>query len=81
VREVFFLGFRRLTKWSLLFSLARFLVREGRQRWGRLGADEQRELRRLVTTSKGRQSKLTAAEQAELKRLVRKASGKEAPAV
>ena len=74
------LGFGRLTRWSLLFYLAQLIFREGRKRWGRLGGDEQRELRRLVTTSKGRQSKLSPEEQMELKRLVRKAQGQDPPA-
>lgn len=72
-----FFRFGRLSRWSVLFYLARFVLREGRKRWGRLGRDEQRELRRLVTTSKGRQSRLTPAEQAEMKRLVRKAQGQD----
>ena len=72
-----FWGFGRLTKWTLLFSLARFLVKEGRKRWGRLDRDERGELSRLVKTSKGRQSRLTPAEQAEMRRLVKKASGRD----
>lgn len=74
---MFFFGFRRLSRWSLLFGLARVLLKEGRKRWGRLERDEQRELRRLVTTSKGRQSKLSPQEQAELRRLVKKGSGRD----
>ena len=77
---MFFFRFGRLTRWSLLFYLARFIVREGRKRWGRLGGDEQRELRRLVTTSKGRRSRLSPEEQAEMQRLVRKAEGRDPPA-
>ena len=71
-----FWGFGRLTKWTLLFSLARFAVREGRKRWGRLDSDERGELTRLVKTSKGQQSRLTPEEQAEMRRLVKKASGR-----
>ncbi len=72
-----FFGFRRLSKWSLLLYAARFILREGRRRWGRLQPDEQRELRRMVTTSKGRQSRLTPEEQAEMRRLVAKAQGRD----
>ena len=72
-----FWGFGRLTKWTLLFSLARFAVREGRKRWGRLDQGERDELGRLVKTSKGRQSRLTPEEQAEMRRLVKKASGRD----
>ena len=68
-------GFKRLTVWSLTFSLAGTLLSEGRKRWGRLEADEQRELRRLVTASKGRHSRLSPPEQAQLWRLVKKALG------
>ncbi len=74
---MFIFGFRRLSRWSLLFGLARLVLREGRKRWGRLEGDERRELRRLVTTSKGQRSRLSAEEQAELRRLVKKGSGKD----
>ena len=72
---MFFFG--RLSRWSLMFGLARLLYREGRKRWGRLDGDERQELRRLVTTSKGQRSRLSAEEQAELRRLVKKGSGKD----
>jgi hypothetical protein len=73
---VIFWSFGRLGRWSLMFALARLIVREGRKRWGNLRADERSELSRLVKTSKGRQSRLSPAEQEELGRLVRKASGR-----
>jgi hypothetical protein len=67
---------RRPLRATVLLWAGRSLFEHGRERWGRLNPEEQRELRRLLISSKGRSSRLPLAEQEELKRLLRKTGGR-----
>lgn len=51
------------------------IAREGRKRWDRLTAAEQKQVTALARKSKGRLSALTPRERTELRRLVTKALG------
>jgi TRAP-type C4-dicarboxylate transport system substrate-binding protein len=70
------MGRRRPLRATLLLWAARSLFEHGRERWGRLAPDEQRELRRLLTASRGRPRNLSENDQQELKRIIRKAGGR-----
>lgn len=61
---------------SLLLWAARSVLERGRERWARLSADGQREVRRLLTASRGRRRNLSQAEQRALRGLLRKSGGR-----
>jgi len=65
---------RRLP-WQAVLTLALQIAREGRKRWNRLSAREQRAVRDAVTRSRGRIDRLTQREREELRRIVWKAVG------
>jgi len=62
-------------QWALVLRMGMRIAEEGRRRWGRLSAREQREATRIVRKSKGRPGNLTPGERAELRRIVWKAAG------
>lgn len=71
------IGRRGPLRASLLLWAGRSVFEHGRKRWARLSPEEQRELRRLLTTSRGRPRNLSQSDQQELKRILHKSGGRE----
>jgi TRAP-type C4-dicarboxylate transport system substrate-binding protein len=65
----------REVPWQAVVALALQIAREGRKRWTRLSAREQRAVREAITRSRGRLDKLNQREREELRRIVWKAVG------
>ena len=65
----------RQIPWQAVLALALQIAREGRKRWNRLNAREQRTVREAITRSRGRIDRLTQREREELRRIVWKAVG------
>jgi len=65
----------RNVQWAVVMRVAMRIAQEGRRRWDRLSAREQREVTRLVRKSKGRPANLTPSERTELRGIVWKAGG------
>jgi hypothetical protein len=65
----------RSIPWQAVLALALQIAREGRNRWSRLSAREQRTVRDALGRSKGRLDRLNQREREELRRIVWKAMG------
>ena len=65
----------REVPWQAVVALSLQIAREGRNRWTRLSAREQRAVREAITRSRGRLDKLNQREREELRRIVWKAVG------
>jgi hypothetical protein len=65
----------RRIPWQAVLALAFQIAQEGRKRWNRLSAREQRTLRDALTRSRGRIDRLSEREREELRRIVWKAVG------
>lgn len=61
--------------WQAVLALALQIAREGRKRWNRLSAREQRTVRDALARSRGRLDRLNQREREELRRIVWKAVG------
>ena len=65
----------RQVSWRAVLALALQIAQEGRKRWNRLTAREQRTVRDAITRSRGRIDRLNQRERDELRRIVWKAVG------
>lgn len=65
----------RQVSWRAVLALALQIAQEGRKRWNRLSAREQRTVRDAITRSRGRIDRLNQRERDELRRIVWKAVG------
>ena len=65
----------RQVPWQAVLALALQIAKEGRSRWSRLSAREQRAVRDAITRSRGRIDRLNQREREDLKRIVWKAVG------
>ena len=64
---------RRPIPWVLVLRVAREVGAQGKRRWDRLSASEQRDLVALVRRSKGRPGNLSSSERTRVRAIVRKA--------
>jgi TRAP-type C4-dicarboxylate transport system substrate-binding protein len=65
----------RQVPWQAVLALALQIAQEGRKRWNRLSAREQRAVRDAIARSRGRLDRLNQREREELRRIVWKAVG------
>ena len=65
----------RQVPWQAVLALALQIAKEGRKRWNRLSAREQRSVRDALARSRGRLDRLNQREREELRRIVWKAVG------
>jgi hypothetical protein len=62
--------------WSAVLAVALQVAQEGRKRWDRLSAREQRQITDTLRRSKGRIDRISARDRDELRRIVWRAVGR-----